>query len=509
MQTRTPRTLAAAAALALIAGACTDAPTTAEAPSPGQTAYTVSPTGAVLIPNAVKYRDAGRKPARGRSASVELQTQALLAKDGTTTLEVESWSLVPDWFTGNGTIRRLQVKALDAAGRQKYVRNVNGSDLDPDDAQQSEQRVQFQGLARGDQLQVQANISDVNGTRTEVVTVMEEVTPLPDWHVTITAPSQVEAGTPVTVMAVISERNGDLGAHGSCELWVAGQIVDGVSGLWVDAGDMVTCALQWRTTRAGSYPVEVRARPYPLADWDPADNTAAMTIQVNGDSPDFYTSASFRHVRQVRTEVSSRHWRNTDTGLAGEDSSETHDEWTEQSASFYGWRPEQLGEPLRIRASQTTGGRTVHVADFTDYDTYVDGWCAGRSTGSIMLYMCSDFDGAHFFYDHAAGAVTYHGLEYSRTWDELTGTDTYVYHRNYTFESWVGEVVEPGADWTFDVRVQTADGEFAARQAIPLVPVRYETETPFSCSSWAEPWGGYSTTSCYGYRNAGEWIEVR
>ncbi|HEV3050118.1 MAG TPA: hypothetical protein VGX50_07410, partial [Longimicrobium sp.] len=126
MDPRTPRTLAAAAVFALALGACTDVPTAAPAriAQPDQPARTVSASGATLIPNTIKYRDNGGKPATGRAGSAVLQAFALLGKDGRTELQYSAVSADP-WQWMPGTITRVQVKALDADGTVMFTQNEN------------------------------------------------------------------------------------------------------------------------------------------------------------------------------------------------------------------------------------------------------------------------------------------------------------------------------------------------------------------------------------------------
>ena len=295
MQTRTPRALAAAAALALALGACTDVPTAApSARAPGARASLTAASGPTLIPNTVKYRDTGGKPARGRSGSAEMTATAMLARNGITTLQLEARHVTHGWRYGD--ITRAQVQAADRTGKHKFTRNLNESDPGFNESYQLGASARLPGLASGDRLQVQAHVEGLDPNRVDVVTVDETVKRLPDLRVSVSAPAQVQSNTWVNILAVVSENNGDVGTYAACELYVGGEFVDAAEWVWVDAGDAVTCAMTWNFPVPGSYPVEVRARTWLYQEWDSADNADTATVQVNGEAPRFSTIAWFTSV---------------------------------------------------------------------------------------------------------------------------------------------------------------------------------------------------------------------
>jgi hypothetical protein len=107
----------ALAALALLAAACSDEPTApARTPAGGARAAASAGAHPRFVANAVKYRDAGAKPATGRSGSSSLAVRALLGMDGVTQLEVTTGS-----FDGGRAattpLAKVQVKQLGAGGR--------------------------------------------------------------------------------------------------------------------------------------------------------------------------------------------------------------------------------------------------------------------------------------------------------------------------------------------------------------------------------------------------------
>ncbi len=346
MKTRTPRALAAAAAtLALALGACTDVPTAAPTARAPGTRASLTTSGPTLIPNTVKYRDTGGKPAKGRSGSAELNAFALLDRDGVATLSLSAHHVTEPWRYGS--ITNAHIKALAPDGQHKFTRNLVGSGASYGGRGPIPGELQIKGLGRGDQLQVQASVAGIDPHRVDVVTVTESVKRLPDLRVELSAPAEVESGTPVNILAVVSEANGDMGASVWCELYVGGYFADFVPGAWVDAGDAVTCAMTYSFATPGTYPLEVRVSTPGLREWDTGNNTDTATIQVNGESPRFYTSASFWQSIAVNTTITYQSWIDHAAGTAREYSSERAETSTRQSATLYGHMPIQVDGPGR------------------------------------------------------------------------------------------------------------------------------------------------------------------
>ncbi len=488
MHTRTPRAFVAAAALALLA-ACTDTPTAGPAArAPGGSPSLSSSSGPALVSNAVRYRDAGAKPATGRSGNAVVDALALLDAQGTTTLRLSARHATDPSITGS--IDRVQVKAFSPDSQHWFTRNVGvvgGT-------------AQLPGLARGDALQLQVNVQGVDPSRTDVVTVTERVERLPDLRVALSALPQVAVDAPVNVLAVVSEHNGDVGSRASCELWVDGQRVDVAHDIWVDAGDAVTCAFTYTFAAAGTYALEVRAVPTGIADWNPADNRdTATVVVVNGSVAPFQTSAYFDQSISVDSSASLDTWRSGTTGMAYEYRSSTAQTIQNQSAQMFGSMAEAVADSAVVRVSMSTGGQGVHAAEWA-YTP--DAPCIDRVDGRAIFSLCS-IGGAgwgftYFSYAWAAGSVTYHSQGFTRQWDDFTGTDYYVYHWNEGFA--VGEPVVPAADdWTVDVRVVTAAGEHVGTQSIPLSrSVPWESVFPYTCTQMDQPAWAYTRTYCSG-----------
>jgi hypothetical protein len=501
MQTRTPRALVAAAALALFAGACTDTPTTtpsARAPG-GRPSFSTSSSGAALVSSAVKYRDQGGKPARGRSGVAELVALARLDREGVTRLSFGAQHAEHGW---SGTMTRAQLKASSPDGRHKFTRNLTEPDPMYGSGPHAGIRgyLEMRGLGGGDELRLQANVVGLDPHRVDVVSVTERVKRIPDLAVRMTAPAEAMTGTPVALLAAVREINGDLGTHAVCELLVGGMVVDWGGPAWVDAGDVVTCAMSWTPTVAGTYPVQIRVATSYDAEWDTGNNTDTATIQVHGDGPGFTTMASFYQTTQRDSVVRYERWRSGPYN--GEYRDETVDDRTDQSASFWGVMPARMTGTIDVRASMSTGGASADQLEFTHVaDDQEWSWCTLQWSFRGMFRMCSGgflaYPWTEFAYTFAAGAVTYHSQSFSRTWDDLSGTES-VYHWNNGFS--YDATIQPAGDWTFDVRMN----EHVLQR--PLQLVRSDPWTfsyPWYCNTWEEPEWDYSTTDCSGSTHSG------
>jgi hypothetical protein len=489
---RTTRALAAAA-LALTLGACSDVPTSPAARvfAADQPARTTSSSGATLIANTVKYRDNGGKPATGRSGSAALEAFALLGKYGQTDLEFGPVAADPSQGWVRGIMTHAKVKALDAEGRLMFQYNVNNLDAE-------RQQTQVGSLARGQALQVQANVTGIDPHRTDVVTVTERVKLRPDLAVWVAMAAEVPAMQPVPIFATVAELNGDVGAHANCSLIVDGRTVDWSYGVWVDAGDAVSCAFS-QAFPPGAHNVYVHVTGVEPGDWDEANNTSeAVRVQAVGGPISFYyeafaVSRSWREVS--RTE---NRWTNTVSQTSAHTIREhSADEFTEY-ASMSGWINLLVAGEMEVEVSQTTGGRVVHADRWTDWG----GGCSTRWAETAAFFMCSmDFGPGSptwFTYVHDGGTVTYHGSVYQRIWHDGTGEEIYYYHENYS-DSWnLGPTVGFGDDYAFHVRVTAGDVVLTGDSEFALTHSAFADRGSYCYGDDGE-WEGFTSLTCTTY----------
>lgn len=295
----------------LLAGtACAD--NTATAPT-GKTPLlrrTISTAGArrpTLFANTIKYRDKGKKNARGRAAiaaALTLEARALLGKDLRTTLDVSTGEI--DGAPGTGVLNKIQLKLYAPDGALQTTTNYNNLNTPT-------YQTTLAGRVRGSKLQVQGKISA--GNQTDVVTVTESVKLRPDLSIDrITAPAQARQQSSVNISALISELNGDVGARSDCVLFVDGVEADRAHGIWVDAGRSVSCLFSHTFPTTGTKQLTVSAVSVIPGDWDNANNTATSTINIVPPN-DFYWQGSYQALTNWHGwSFSEGYWTRPDVG---------------------------------------------------------------------------------------------------------------------------------------------------------------------------------------------------
>jgi hypothetical protein len=154
-----------------------------------------------LTPNSQKYRDNGLK------------------KDGNTFLELTTGDL-DNPAAAPGNISKVQVKLLRNNGTTVYE-NYNNLEVGGYFTQS------LPNMFRRQPLQLQANVRGIDPTRTDGVTIAEQIKLRPDPVADrLTGPAQAFVNTTVNLEAVIREANGDSGARADCVLYVNGAETD-------------------------------------------------------------------------------------------------------------------------------------------------------------------------------------------------------------------------------------------------------------------------------------------
>lgn len=470
----------AAAGLGLLASACSDQPFDASPPaSPPGAAASLSDSGEPpLISNAVKYRERGAKPGTGRSGSATLTARALLGKDGATSLEVTTGELDTS-APAPGTLARVQVKQFSPEGDSLrtlyYTFNYNNPQPGGYAA------YVYRGLTRGVELQVQANVRDIDPLRTDVVTVTETVHLRPDLRVALSSPQTARVGTPVDITAVVYEGNGDVGARANCVLYADGAEVDRANGIWVDAGDAVSCAFTHTFQATGTKQLRVALEGVAPGDFEPANNTAARTIQISSAFAEYHALVQDR-VSQVTYRTVSR-WVHADWG--GERTYEMVYRGASQTAQFFAVLPAPLSFPLtRVEVSQSTSGATVHSATLTDFEGDETGLgaahCATRRLGAgTELRACSPIPASNYwtlFYVRRGGYVTYQSFQYTRYWYSNAPDYVYFYNDSGDAGSHGDPVTTIGPDYTFSIKLTDGDQSYAIQQTVEMgAPTREST----------------------------------
>jgi hypothetical protein len=289
-------TRAAAVALATSLAACSETPTTPRISPRALTAsleVSGAPRTAQRHPNAVKYRDAGYKPATGRAGSASLMVRALLGKDRQTALEVTT-GVLDDAATPPGNVDKIQLKIFNLVGGLMSTSNYNnlrGGGY----ASHS-----LANLTRGSGVQVQANVSGIDANRADVVTVSGTVRMRPDIAVTaISAPENALVGVPFTVVADVGELNGDVGARANCVVSVDGTPVGTATGIWVDAAGAVSCLFTVSVSTPGVAKIAVTATGIKPGDYDSANNVKETSIRVDQRATAFFFGVTAADYKQI------------------------------------------------------------------------------------------------------------------------------------------------------------------------------------------------------------------
>jgi hypothetical protein len=347
----------------------------------------------------------------------------------------------------------------------------------------------------------------IDGRRTDVVTVVPIFAHrAPDLAVThVNARARTPVGAPTVVTASVAELNGDLGARGDCVLLVDGVEADRARDIWVDAGDLVSCAFTTTFAGAGARELAVRVQAVTPADFDPANNEATTTVtalQATGA-----TAVSFvgdvRDVTFAIRDTFTTRWTNAATGqLLFESRSETNTSGREQAAMFSVLIGAEVSFPLsRVELAQTSGGRALHAATWTDVPadgiSSAGATCIARGVGTgLEFYLCSHVLGfTEITYLRQAGTVTYHSTDYTKTWDGAAyAEDTYVFNVLVA----TGVAVPWGGSYTFDVRLTDGAVQYVASAQVPVAPVAEEIVEPLACFSFpvAVPPDTYLVASC-------------
>lgn len=488
------RGVAVAAALAVVLYGCDQAtgPTpTAPTGSPRLTegaAFTVVQAGKpVLHDAAVRYRNAGRQPGRGRAGTAELSMLALVGRDGNTEVRLSTGDVSNPWAAAPGSIARVQAKGFAPDGTLLFTDAQDGTGG-------ATASFTYARLGRGSTVQAQANVVGVDGTRTDVVAVADAVWRRPNLRVAgVTAPERTGRGDPTVIFAAIQESNRDVGNWAVCALYVNGARVDWADRVWVDAGDQVACAFTHRFEHEGEHAVEVRVDAAPGAphDDDPRDNAATARIRVFTPQQLSVGVWAFDIARNDSS-VQTTRWE--DPGWAYESRSFTVNRMSSQNIFVNGYTPQLLqSRQVRVDVVESSGGQTVIDRSYMITMDEADGGSCGyfmAERPAAHIYICSTTwnGGTSLFYDRNAYRITYHSRQFMTVWDQLSGERT-VYEQSYAEESGPGATPFLGNDFAMRVRLYDGAEVFAADAAMTLDRQEYDLSMPEQCNESA----GYRT----------------
>jgi hypothetical protein len=431
-----------------------------------------------LIPNSTKYRDSGIPYAKGRSGSAAVAARALLNRDGSSDLEVTTGDF--DGTAPNGEISKVQLKL--ATGTRNYDGNSS-----------TFARHIPEYLGRHSKVQVQTNVRGVDGNRTGVVTVQETVKLRPDAALGgIDAPAEALVNVPLLINAVVEERNGDIGARANCVLRVDGQVVDRADGIWIDAGDSVTCGFDYAFTSTGEKSLQVSLESVSPGDWDDSNNSAGGSIRIisaTAPIPEYIAQSLERSWTEYR-KVDEPDWEHSETTSIG----------YHNASSFYGFVKQSAIDfsTIRVGYKEVSGG-TTYADDsdlaFSYQHTDSLGHCKNFFELSVQFRVCNPGLPKNWPYDegptdtisinvsrNATDILYYsHGRRYRGPSGEEDGE-----YRWVEFESGYHQVEgnRTPMGWSTELEVTLRDGQNRVVQARPTIfmqPWEQHYESPYRC----------------------------
>ena len=464
-----------------------------------------------MYPNAVKYRDAGGKPATGRSGSAAIEVRALRGQNDTevevTTGNFESMATPP------GRLDKVQIKIYGGNGDVVVTDNYRRSLMSGGYG-----AFGYDFPYRGQKIQVQANVSGIDPNRTDIVTVEETVKLRPDLTPTrIDTVSRARVHTSVDIGATIRERNGDVGARANCVLKVDGVQVDQAAGIWVDAGDSVTCAFTYAFHTTGVKQISVEVNQVRPADYDASNNSAFGQIEIVAPGvPVTYSAGAYDITSQYRNDYTSyeEYTYSAPGAISLTVETEGHEERETREAGFSVNMQfaDQLWFPVSFAGVVSTAGQTLMSTNAVVEQMFsfsVDGFsgaCGEAWESSRRLFVCSSrtvtpdgtFEDTFATIWSHAGTVTFESN--IRSLYRLSDGRESVYYFNYSFNEEVGQQPIPrfGNDVTVHVAISDSNVTHDVDVEFALQPFDGAYDWGPLCFSWdwLYDWGRYAGNNC-------------
>ena len=425
------------------------------------------------IDPAFKYNDSSVPNARGRSGNATIEARALRDRTGVTVLDV----------TTNGTFDKVQVKIPtgdDEAETVNYTGVGSGTFS-----------TTLQGLPRWTKIEVHATVSGVDANRTDVVAAEETVKLRPDLAVgAISVTPHAAVGMPVRVTALVSEKNGDVGARTDCVLYSGITELSRAGGIWVDAGGAVTCSFAPSFHEAGAKELRVALERTDPGDWDPANDSGTAETRIYAEAEPFPEWNTW-----AREDSGWEEYRITSRDYSNYRYSEGTSQMSTLNARFTG--PMNV-QSLRVTAAVSTDGELLYLGDEIEAEYHLldpDWW-----TDAAVVELYGDgFDGLVWSFGtgtnqrvtadlrRVGGTVTYHteGFEY-RYW---TGT-YYTWNESGTYSN--GTIARPYGN-TVSMTMTLSDGTRMWEQNQSHMPMN-PFDSVYSWSFCYESW--YRGTVC-------------
>lgn len=459
-----------------------------------------------LHPGSEHYRAVASSAAIGRSGSATFSARALLSRTGKTDLDMTT-GILDSTTPAVGNIAKVQLKTFDSSGRVRSTRNFKS-------LSGATANLPFSDMARGEPFQVQANLTGIDGARTDVITVRGTVKLRDDLTVPrVSMPSSAALNSPVNISAEISERNGDTAATADCVLSVDGSEADRAPGVWVSAGRTISCAFVYRFTTAGTHTAAVKVTNVVPADDDATNNSSSSSITITQSSHFKYTASVQSYQYQSSSTDTSSYGYDDGSSTSGSDFSyTTQTNGQTQQISFAGQIDQALGFPLSVDMTEASGTQTLApafanvTADWSKDEGGATRACASRFDGAsaAYLFLCTlSNTGApqtSVTYSRYGGDVTYFSSQFSNYWwqDDASGQRTdspWTYNTDYTATQ--GVWIAVGTDFSVAAKITSGDASYSAKADIKTSPYSLSDGSPYACTDYSS--GSTLSKSCSGW----------
>jgi hypothetical protein len=414
------------------------------------------------IPNAVKYQDT--KPnAKGVGGIAGVETRALLSRDGSAALEITTGNLDTGEPSTTANITKVQVKLN---GTTTNFNHLDGG---------SSFELPLTGVMRDTPIEVHTNVKDLNGGNTEVVKVDDKVRRRPDLKVTsVDAPAAVRGNQEFSIVATVSELNGDSGARTNCVLEKQGSgIVDRADGIWVDAGGSVQCLFSQSLEALGAHWYVVKLENTRPADWDTRFEFETFGVLVATDRQ--WESRATQRVLKTHT-INTR--SDNDSPPSESINTETFDQMRfhgviDQPISFTG---------MRVSIEETTDGKPIYAYPSNGFRPAGDDECRVLDQRHAILRVCPFEGGLAVDLHSFAFEAVYISHFWNRRRNPATGEFTWV-RATITQRPTSGPRQRYGN--THALRISVNDGNlfWEASPFINLAPYEKPVEHDVTCTT--------------------------
>lgn len=242
------------------------------------------------------YRNRGWHGTRASGPGIALQSRALLDKAGTTDFELTTGQLdssaVPP-----GNINQVQLRVLRPDGKGTQMEKHFGPlraggyfhhAFTAPPALGHGQLIDVKTEVGVENYRGEEGHQDVNLKLQDTVKYRPDIAVVKLDYCNLARP-----GTAMQISATVAELMGDTGAHGDCLLQVDGKQVDAASGIWIDAGSVVTCRFTHTFSNSGMHDVLVLFQNRAPADYDVSNNKLGGQIQIQNPASMSYVATAY------------------------------------------------------------------------------------------------------------------------------------------------------------------------------------------------------------------------